>query len=194
MDGMDFSSLPGWMPAASLGMGGLSDLFSIIQNQRQSNRQRELYNLLQNPQALAHNINSMYQPLSKEGQTNVSRMVQGEMAMRGSADSRYADLASARAFSEIETQRRNAIMEAYMHALGQSADLTGGRAPVGGLAGALQQVMLMRAMKGGGQVPGISTSPGPRDASADYSQMNFYGTPLPTSSGSSGMPYYSQGE
>lgn len=192
--GMDFSNLPGWMPAASMGVGGLSDLFAIIQNQRAAGRQRDLYSLLQNPQALASNINQMYQPLSQAGQQSVSRSVQGEMAMRGTADSRYADLASARAFSEVESQRRGQIMDAYMNALGQSAGLTGQRAPIGGLGNALQQVMLMRGMQSGQQPQGIAQSPNPQDAGAAYGNMKYWSTPPDQSMSQGSIPYYSQGQ
>lgn len=190
----DFSALPGWMPAASMGIGGMADLFSIIQNQRAASRQRDLYSLLQNPAALAAHINGMYQPLSDAGRTAISRNVQADMAMRGTANSGLADLEAARAFSENETSRRNAVMDAYMNALGQSAGLTGQRAPVGALGNSLQQVMLMRALRTPGSNPGIAASPGPSDRSADYSKMNFWSTP-PASTGTPGsMPYYSEGE
>ena len=173
------TGMPGWMTGGSMALGGLSDIFSFIQNQRQSDRQRQLYALLQNPEALAAHINRMYQPLSQAGQESVSRMVQSEMAMRGTADSRYADLASARAFSDVDTQRRNAVMQAYMNALGQSAGMTGSRAPIGGLQGALQQMMFLRGM-GQPRQTGIAQNPA-QDASADYSKTNFWSTPPATS-------------
>lgn len=159
----DTTTTPDWttgntMAGATMGLGGIADIFSLIQNQRQSDRQRQLYELLQNPQALAAHINAMVQPLSQAGQEHVSRMVQGEMAMRGTADSRYADLASARAFSDDETSRRNTIMQYYMQALGQSAGLTGARSPIGGLAGAMQQIMRLRGM-GRPNEPGIAANP-----------------------------------
>jgi len=182
----DMSGIPSWMPMASMGLGAFGDIMSLIQNQRAASRQRELYSLLQNPQALAQRVNSMYQPLSAEAQQNVSRQVQAEMAMRGAADSRYADLASARAFSEIDTQRRNAVMEAYLNALGGSAGLTGQRAPIGGLSSALQQVMLLRGLGGvhpqQNPSPGIALSPGPSDASADFSRKNYSNYDLPPNS------------
>jgi hypothetical protein len=179
----NMSGIPDWMPALSMGLGGFSDIMSLIQNQRQANRQRELYSLLQNPGALAARVNAMYVPLSAEARANVSRQVQGEMAMRGTADSRYADLASARAFSEIDTQRRNAVMDAYLNALGGSAGLTGQRAPIGGLGQALQQVMLLRGLGGSrpNPSPGIALNPG-RDASADYSRTNYSNYDLPPGS------------
>ncbi|TSA51338.1 MAG: hypothetical protein D4R44_08105 [Actinobacteria bacterium] len=178
----NMSALPSWMPGASMGLGALGDIMSFIQNQRASNRQRDLYNLLQNPQALAAKVNSMYQPLSAEGQANVSRQVQQEMAMRGEADSRYADLASARAFSEIDTQRRNAVMQSYLQALSGSSGLTGDRSPMGGLGNALQQVMLLHGLsskQGPASPTGMDISPGPDANSGANQDFSSYGAPSP---------------
>jgi len=147
---------------ASLVSGAASTGLGAYSAQQQAKRKREVYNQYlarTSPEAVAAGTEAIYPPLSGQGQAQVNRYLQAEMASRGVQDGGYGSLIAARGWSELESQRRDQAMRAYLNAV--NSGLSGASANVGQPAGgtgafgnSLQNVALL-AMLNRNQTPPV---------------------------------------
>jgi len=139
-----FGSIPGggW-GAARLGLGAISDILGALSAAQASARQRQLFRQqyrwaqeqadlmrrLRDPSYVMGAAQAFYQPLTDVERNAMTQAVMSNMAMRGLADSAFADKLVAQALGEAQGQRWLMAIQQAMRQLGMG---------VGGLPGAAQ--------------------------------------------------------
>lgn len=150
-----------WVMGGSSLLGLGSDIYAARQQAEAAKRQREIYDRLMNPDAIAAGTRRIMMPLSQDALQNIQRQIDMQNATAGTAMGGHSNLIAARAWSELENQRQQTAMNAYIRALGGAA----GAVPqptgrTGAFGQNLQQLAMFMALQDGGRTPTETTPAG----------------------------------
>ena len=175
-----FNNALGWaknnpMESGSLGLGALDMLMGALSRNRYGNQMEDY-----RKQAMdAGGWQRFYQPMSENAMEQINRGINGGLALRGIQDGQAGTRHAADAWAAIEAGRQNQAMSGYQQALGNMRQ--GIQQPYGGgtLGGIMQQLMILRALRGQGQpTPNPQAVQGPfmgYQQQQDASPLNYWG-------------------
>lgn len=165
-----------WVMGGSSLLGLGSDIMAARQQAEAAKRQREVYERLMNPEAIAAGTRRIMMPLSGDALQNIQRQIDMQNATAGTAMGGHSNLIAARAWSEIENQRQQNAMNSYLRALsGAAGAIPQPTGRVGAFGNNLQQLAMFAALSGGGQQPTTQTQAGMGWAGGGEPRPGFQG-------------------